>query len=198
MTTPAITYQTLMTAAINKVSALCNNVANFGGVPAEYKSGYSNVKTQQGSGGRPITLTLTTTIASGAVSQVTAATVSSQMNAFFNDRGITAKANKNITDRGLANFYNNIAAFCYARVFTYSSQMTSTNIIVYNSGNVTYPSVTNIDESSTLPADIEKLKIIVANQDVTLALQLLGSYITSKIRGKATKYNRTLTHTGRT
>ena len=133
MTTPAITYQTLMNAAITKICALCNNVNNFAGIPSAYKSGYSTSQTKTGSGSRQMTVTLTTSISSNAVSEVTSATVTSQLNSFFSDRGISVKASKNITDRGLANFYNNIAAFCYARIWYYSSQMTTTNIIVYNS-----------------------------------------------------------------
>jgi len=198
MTTPALTYQQLMTAAINKISAVCLNVSNFAGIPAAYKSGYTHTTTQKGGGTRQITMTLTATLSSGAISQVTSSVVSDQLNAFFNERGITAKASKAITDRGLANFYNNLAAFCYARIFVYSSQETTTNVIAYYSGSVTYPAVTNIDESSALPEDIKQLKMIVANQDVTLALQLLGSYITAKARGKVTKYTYAFSHTAKT
>ena len=128
-----LTYNSLITQAKTLLKSACNNVdSNFTNMPGQYKSGWSTTNVNNA-------LTCTTTLSSNAVSQVAGTTVDSEFDTYMSSVGISSIGTTVVTINGLLQFLHCFSCFCQARCVVYSSQYTTTNVIVYKSGTVTYP-----------------------------------------------------------
>ena len=158
-----ITYADLITNVKTLLQTKCNNVGDaFNNVSNNFKNGQSyTLKTQtvqkrnggDGSGAvgakpaypityKDVTLTTTATVSDSLLVRVEWSTVEQQLNDFLQSRGILNKTNSYISFKMLMNFYNNISAFLAARlVLVGNSFVTGTKYIFYNSGSVTYNTV---------------------------------------------------------
>lgn len=174
------TYGTLITQAKNLLKSTCNNVdSNFANIPAQYKSGYSATNVNNA-------LTCVTTISSNAVVQVAGTTVESDFTTYMNNCGISAISSNTVTINGILTFLNCFSCFCQARCVIYSSQYTTTNIVVYKTGTVTYP---------TAPSNGTNTNLITAIDEGNY-LQVLGTILNNSMKCEASRYTRTLTWTG--
>ena len=117
-----ITYGDLIQQVKTKLVAIAKNESSkfASQVPAEYKANYSQKKvvSRSGSGGfqRETVESGITANISNAIGSVSADTIRSQLDTFLQQRGISDKSSTKITTRGLLNFYNNVAAFCTAKL----------------------------------------------------------------------------------
>ena len=175
-----LTYGSLITQARNLIKSTCNNVdSNYSSIPAQYKSGW----TQQTDNNA---LHVTASLSSNAVSQVAGSTVETDFNNFMNTCGISAISGNIITINGVLTFLNCLSSFCQARCVVYTSQYTTTNIIVYKTGTVTYPTV-SYNGSNT--------EIITA-LDTNNMVDVLGLCMQNNMKCEATRYSRSVSWTG--
>ena len=183
MTVPSITYQTLVNNAATQISNLCNNITDYAGIEACFKSGYSKTESKTGTGQIVKTGTLTTTISSNAVpTQTVASTVTTELTNYVTSKGIVLA--NNITTNGLALFYNCLAAFSRTKVKQYISQMTTTKVICYNSGTTNFPTVNTETHDEILRAG-----------QINNTTMTIGQIITNNMETVATRYSRSVTHT---
>lgn len=175
-----LTYGSLISQAKSLLKSVCNNVDNnFANIPSQYKSGYSQTNVNNA-------LTCVTTISSNAVAQVAGSTVDSDFDAFMNTCGISSISGNVVTVNGILTFLNCLSSFCQARCRVFCSQYTTTNVIVYRTGTVTYPTVSyNGSDNSVITA-----------LDTNNMIDVLGVCLNNNMKCEAVRYTRTLTWTG--
>lgn len=152
-----ITYKDLVDYAVNKIKASCHNIDAFhSSVPAQYKNGsvvtkaskyWSRTAHDRGVQWRAEhTSTIKATTSDGTLAVVPSATVTSQLNEFMQSRGLLTKEDTVMSFKTIINFFNNLSAFMSVKLWhIYSPVQGTRGIIFYNSGAVTYPTVsTNI------------------------------------------------------
>lgn len=148
-----ITYKDLVDYAVNKIKASCHNIDAFSSiVPEQYKNGSVITKASKywprtshpwGVQWRAEhTSTIKATTSDSALAVVPLATVTSQINEFMQSRGLLTKEDTVMSFKTIINFFNNLSAFMSVKLWhIYSPVQGTRGIIFYNSGAVTYPTV---------------------------------------------------------
>lgn len=163
-------YQDLYNTAYNNIVSVCTNINNWGSIPSQFKSGYT----------RTVTNTKATATLSivNPLSQVSASTVSSQLQSHLSNYGIDLSDTVNVEDAtGLINFYTALASFVTGKVCLAGSSETDSKYIVYNS-NGSIKAYTKIDP----------LDVIRANDNLTTT-RTINQIIASNIKAYVVRYN---------
>lgn len=127
-----ITYQTIVDAVKTYIKNNSANIANFAGIPAAFKSGYSSIITISG-GNAAATCYCTVSISGNAVTQATTTNVDNDMSSFLQTIGATSLLSQNIKSSELIKFVNDITIFCANRLYIASSIYNSgTNYLIYS------------------------------------------------------------------
>ena len=190
-----VTYGTLMTSTLNTILSLVQNADSTtadhysSNVPAEFKPGYRNTVSfkRPGYSGQNQNLLkymyyYMDRVADTHLATTTAATITSEFNAFMSARGVTANSSKVVNTRGLINFYNNVASFISKKLILVTSQLNSAEVIFYDPvvyDPSEYPSVTTYDGSST---------DAISGQDVNEVLTTLRDTINNVSRVEIVRY----------
>ena len=182
----AIANMTFQKLAIDTVaswiSTNCTNISNYAGIPAAFKSGYSDVVTYAGTGTAAVSKH-TATIAANAVPQVTSATVTSEMTSFLSARGIT-DLTKNIPQSEFLDFVKDMISFACTKCTWTTSQFNTNKYLIYWSGNTTFYNYYALTDTATT-------KVSAANDVVELSKSVID-IVRQNIRNKAVKYSITL------
>ena len=191
MSLGTVTYGTLIDQVKNWIKTNCINIANYSGLPACFKSGYSATGncTSTGHAGY-YTSQYTVTIASGAVAQVTAATVDTQMTSFWNDYCGGISVSLNVTPTNYFAFIQDMTSFCSARVYMANSEFSTNSYLVYNSGGATYVNYKALTSSQ------QSYKLITADDIAYNAQGILINVINAvnqSLRLQSLHYNIALT-----
>ena len=102
-------YQDLYNTAYNSIVSACTNINNFDSIASQFKEGYSRSITEA-----KATATLTIV---NPITQVSAATVSSQFQSHLSTYGVKLNDTVDVVDAtGLINFYTALASFVSAKV----------------------------------------------------------------------------------
>ena len=127
----SITYGTIVDAVKNYIKNNCTNIINFGGIPAEFKSGYSTTITISGGNGAA-TCYCTISITSGNVVQKTATDVDNDMTSYLQLIGASNMLNDNVKDSELLKFINDMVIFCTTKVAFSTSVHNSNRYMIYS------------------------------------------------------------------
>lgn len=169
----SITYNTIITNIKNTIKSNCVNISNFAGIPAAFKSGYSNKITISG-GNTAATCYCTVTSNGNYVTQATTSDVDTDMTNFCNTIGLTPYLSQNVKDTEFVKFMNDIIAFCAAKLAFATSVYNTNRYLIYNKNQTTYGTTYTINEGS---ADKQ-----VVTTDVTSAINKLMTDINKVIR----------------
>ena len=160
MSKPSVTYKQLRDIIYNYIIANCANVdANYDSMNSSFKAGFATGKTSFGSDGRNnYGAWYRREIVSGTeVVQVTASTISTQLDSFFSTRMGISNQNETIPATDFLNTFYNLISFCIARIYFAKSPWDTTGIIYYKSGT-DYPATATRD-----PATSEALVVKAAD-----------------------------------
>ena len=122
-----LTYQQLYNTTLARIKAICYNI-DSNRLPAELQSGYDEILEKVGDTEHHAKLQYTV---KNAVSVVTTATVTQQLQAWLTARGIWANRAQKATPRGVLNYFNCISVFCRAHILVASSELVDTGYPVY-------------------------------------------------------------------
>lgn len=141
MTLPTnVTYSTMIDQVKQWIKTNCINIANFGSLPACFKSGQTAASGSCTSTGHAdyYNSTYTVKVSSNAVAQVAASTVDTQMTNFWTDYCGNININLNITPTNYLAFIEDMTSFCSARVYIACSEFSQNRYLIYNDGAATY------------------------------------------------------------
>lgn len=171
-----LTYQQLYNTTLARIKALCYNI-DSNRLPAELQSGYDEILEKVGDTEHHAKLQYTV---KNAVSVVTTATVTQQLQAWLTARGIWANRAQKATPRGVLNYFNCISVFCRAHILVASSELVDTGYPVY----VTSGSPEAID-SYTEP-------YLIASREPSTTVEILTDIIGGATGSYIVKYNQVL------
>ena len=169
----SITYATIINNIKTFIKTKCVNITDYGNIPGEFKSGYTNVITISG-GNAMATCYCTITSAGNYVVQATTSDVDTDMTNFCNAIGLTPYLNQTVKDTEFIKFMNDIIAFCSAKLAFATSVYNSNRYLIYNKNQTTYGTTYTINEGSA--------NKIVELTDVTSAINKLMTDINNLIR----------------
>lgn len=167
-----ITYNEIIDLMKNWIKTNATNIASYSSIPSQFKSGWSS-SANISSNGPHYTSTYTVRI-SQYVSQVSAATVDTDMNNFLTSIGIASKLSQNIPTSEFLNFINDIISFCATKLGFAISQFNSNRYLIYNTKNTSYSSLITLSTN-------ENVKIIEAN-DINILFNAMIDIIKQNIR----------------
>lgn len=163
-------YQDLYNTAYNSIVSACTNINNFDSIASQFKEGYSRSITEA-----KATATLTIV---NPITQVSAATVSSQFQSHLSTYGVDLNDTVNVVDAtGLINFYTALASFVSAKVCLAGGNESNSKYIIYNSDGSVKP-YTRID-----PVDV-----IRANDNLTTT-KTINEIISANIKAYIIQYS---------
>jgi hypothetical protein len=177
-----IYYSDLRNTVLNNIYSLVKNRDQFDpAVPAELKTGFHSEyygDTNRTNVDSPSQYKISFSRASGCTlsydlldtnfSVVTTATIANEFEQFLISRGINTKSRKEITIKGILNFFNNVSAFCSVKLVMVTSQLTDRQFIFYYPGAVTYPAVSPAEDyGAALPTNADIISL-VDNLNTTL------------------------------
>lgn len=175
------TYNTIINTVATWVDNNAYNLSRFSSLPAAFKSGYSytiNIpKTQGGNDTYQPTCTVTN---SNYFTQTNTSTVISQLQQFFNARGVT-NLNANVPTSEFLNFINNLVSFWSTKLVFTVSQFASGQYLIYQPNNTTYNSIVQMTTN-------EANKLIEAS-DMMKMFDMLFNIISQNIRSVPIKHN---------
>ena len=171
-----LTYQQLYNTTLARIKALCYNI-DSNRLPEELKSGYDKILEKVGDTEYHAKLQYTV---KNAVSVVTTATVTQQLQAWLTARGIWANRAQKATPRGVLNYFNCISVFCRAHILVASSELVDTGYPVY----VTSGKPEAID-SYTEP-------YLIASREPSTTVEILTDIIGGTTGSYIVKYNQVL------
>ena len=168
------TYKTLYDDALSRLTSLCKNVSDYANLPAQFKSGYTY---EQRAGSTRMYMVYTI---QNPIAQADATAITNAFQTVMQQCGVYGVLNNEITPKGLLNFYNALSLFCRHHVRICSSQLVSTNYVVFIPGTVEY----NIKLSEG--------NIIQAN-DILLVNHIVDDIIKSSCKPYCVRYSATYT-----
>lgn len=124
------TYRELYDNALSRIKSVCRNVSNYGSLPSQMKSGYSQSATSTQGGNYPQRPYAYLRI-SNVVPQVATGTVDSQFSTHINNCGFGSMLDTNTTKRGELLFMRAVGEFCAAKIYTAQSR-NSGRFVCYN------------------------------------------------------------------
>ena len=113
-----ITYGDLIVGVYDKIVGICGNVDGYRS-SSSLQYGHSYTRKYNSAVDNPKSTGVTmiaTMIGSSYLNTVSSSTVRSQLDSFFQSRGLANKAGEYVTTRGMVNFYANLAAFLSAKL----------------------------------------------------------------------------------
>ena len=130
-----ITYGDLINGVYDKIISTCDNIGGYSS-SSSLRPGHSYTRSYNNHAGDKSTgVSMTATMyGSSYLSTVSSSTVRSQLDSFFQSRGLASKAGEYITTRGMINFYANLAAFLSAKLVRVVSSYDGASAIYYYSG----------------------------------------------------------------
>lgn len=141
------TYENVVNQVKNWIKSNCVNITNFAGINGSFKSGWSTSGTVLTS--PQYTGTYSVGI-SRYVSQVTTATVDTDMTNFCNTYGISSRLSQNIPANEFYHFIQDMISFiCTKCVYTVGQYAQSTRYLIYYTGNTSYGNTFTISTTDT-------------------------------------------------
>lgn len=154
------TYRELYNNALSKIKSVCKNVSNYGSLPSQMKSGYSQGVTSTQGGNYPQRPYAYLKI-SNVVPQVTTDTVDSQFSTHISNCGFSSILDTNTTARGEVLFMRAVGEFCAAKIYTAQSR-NSGRFVCYNPDST--PTVSAYNSTLNIStADANILDVISKN-----------------------------------
>lgn len=185
MTIASMTYNDLaINTVANWINTNCTNITNFAGIPACFKSGYSNKAQFAGSGASLCYRTIT--ISGNAVPQVATSTVISEITSFMSARGIANLA-ATIPASEFLDFLKDMISFVCTKCTWTASQHDSHKYLVYWSGNGTFNNLFPLNDTQTK-------KLAIATDIVNLSENFIN-IVRENMRNKVIKYTYTFSAT---
>ena len=152
------TYGEIVSKTLEKIKAKCHNIDSFSNeVPALYKNGSSvTIATTSIPESKqpwppitwrdPSSATLTGTVSDPLLTVVSSSTVSTQLNNYLMNVGITQKTDEVMSTKALMQFFNHLASFMAAKlVYVHSAYLLNTfgarGLVFYNASNTNFPTV---------------------------------------------------------
>lgn len=176
-----ITYNEIIEAIKNHIKANCTNIANYGSIPACFKSGYTASGQIAGNAAAKSTYSVSIT---KAVAQVDASTVDTDMTNFINGLGLGNKLSTNCSANNFFNFMNNMISFCSTKLAFATSQYSTDKYLIYYTANTSYKDVYNMEEEKAI-------RLIYAN-DVHQMLNAIFNIAKQNIRNIPCTYSITV------
>lgn len=164
-------YSELATITLSNILSLIANRDSYASdVPDQLKANYSRTDTLNRSHGAhegQVPCTITYTVADDpTLKPVSTAQIADDYYRFLESRGIYTKTDQPVTTKGIINFFNNIAAFCAVRLVLVTSQYTPSEFIFYNPKEVTYPTVSVVD--NTVKVTDANIQDMLTNLNTTI------------------------------
>ena len=138
-----ITYNEIINAVKTYIKTYCFNIANYAGIDACFKAGYS--VTSQIAGNATAQTYYKSNI-TRPVNAVNANVVDTDMNNFISSLNLTDKLNNNVSANNFFSFINNMLSFCSTKLAFATSQYSSQKYLIYYTGNTNYSSIKPIEE----------------------------------------------------
>ena len=158
MALSAITYNTVVEHVKSWILANCMNFdTTIANLPACFKTGYSVVTTITTNAKSTVTI-------SKGVSQVASTVVATD-----------------IVANEFLNFVEDIISFCSTKIGIAASQYSTTNYMVYLTGNTTYSSLKNITTTTTYR--------LIDDADITTLINFITSVVRQNIRPYVCTYS---------
>lgn len=178
MALSAITYNTVVEHVKSWILANCMNFdTTIANLPACFKTGYSVVTTITTNAKSTVTI-------SKGVSQVASTTVATDMTNFLTTIQVNDKLNTNIVANEFLNFVEDIISFCSTKIGIAASQYSTTNYMVYLTGNTNYSSLKNITTTTAYR--------LIDDADITTLINFITSVVRQNIRPYVCTYSVTL------
>ncbi len=154
------TYRELYNNALSRIKSVCKNVSNYGSLPSQMKSGYSQSATSSQGGNYPQRPYAYLNI-SNIVPEVTTSTVDSQFSTHITNCGFNGILDTNTTKRGEVLFMRAVGEFCASKIYTAQSR-NSSRVVCYNPD--TTPTVSSYNSNLNISSvDANILDVISKN-----------------------------------
>lgn len=173
-----ITYNEIIDKVKTYIKTYCSNIANYNGIDACFKAGYSVTSKI---GGNSAAQTNYTSKITKSVSSVSASVVDTDMNNFIASLNISDKLNSNVSANNFFNFINNMLSFCSTKLAFATSQYSNNKYLIYYTNNTSYSSIKPIEEELAF-------RMAYAN-DVHIMLNLFFNVVNQNIRNVPCLYS---------
>ena len=156
-----IEYGDLIKLVLSSIKNRCKNIGNLDNIPSMLKSGASetisgNVTTTYTNNGyhkgtdhrvnQDGAFKSTATISgSNPIAVVSESTIEAELNEFLSARGISLPKETVMTQRGILNFFVNVASFVKTKVVLVGNDLTTDTAVVYVSANKDIPNFPTIN-----------------------------------------------------
>jgi len=175
------TYNSMITVVANWINTNANNLANFSSLPAAFKAGYSyTINIPKTQGGNETYQPRCIVSNANYFTQTNTSTVISQMQSFFQARGVS-NLNSNVPASEFLHFINNLVSFCSTKLVYTVSQFNTGRYLIYQNNNTTF--------NSTYQMTTNEANKLIEATDMMNMFDMLFNIISQNLRCVPIKHN---------